>query len=102
MAILPTSLYTGRGAPSPPADPLIKVVPYSDHSSFSELQAFVGTVKPRQIRPIVKNFTGQRSTIAATRRNMAVFEELLDPTPPVSVFVAVCVLICVQRTGKSH
>ena len=28
MAILPTSLYTGRGAPSPPMDPLIKVGSY--------------------------------------------------------------------------
>lgn len=65
----------------------VKVVPYSDHCSFSELWQFVTSVRPRCVRPIVRHFTGDRNTITLSRANMSIFDELLDPTPSVSVLV---------------
>ncbi|KAM7053873.1 5' exonuclease Apollo isoform 1-T1 [Molossus nigricans] len=47
IAILPTS----RKIPS--SHPNIHVIPYSDHSSYSELRAFVTALKPCQVVPIV-------------------------------------------------
>ena len=58
-----------------------QVVPYSDHSSFKELVEFVGVVKPRCIRPIVRSFSGNKSEILSSRCDMSVFDHLLDPTP---------------------
>ena len=43
------------------------------------------SVHPRHVKPIVKSFTGDRSCINALRGDMSVFNDLLDPTPPVSV-----------------
>ncbi|KAM4872020.1 5' exonuclease Apollo [Thomomys bottae] len=47
IAILPTSRKLHRPHPS------VYIVPYSDHSSFSELRAFVAALKPCQVVPIV-------------------------------------------------
>lgn len=83
IAILPTCLFSGAGAPASPSNPNIRVFPYSDHSSYDELRQFVGSVRPRSVQPVVRNFTGERRTIF-TRCNMGVFADLLDPSPPVS------------------
>ena len=61
------------------------MVLYSDHSSFEELRKFVGLIKPRLVRPVVKSFTGEKSSIRAKRSVMAVFDDLLDSVKPVSV-----------------
>uniref|UniRef100_A0A8I3PMW9 5' exonuclease Apollo n=1 Tax=Canis lupus familiaris TaxID=9615 RepID=A0A8I3PMW9_CANLF len=47
IAILPTSRKIHRSHPD------IHIIPYSDHSSFSELQTFVAALKPCQVVPIV-------------------------------------------------
>lgn len=47
IAILPT------GRRIPPLHPDIHVVPYSDHSSYSELRTFVNALKPGQVVGIV-------------------------------------------------
>ncbi|XP_029802979.1 5' exonuclease Apollo isoform X2 [Suricata suricatta] len=47
IAILPTSRKIYRSHPD------IHVIPYSDHSSYSELRAFVAALKPCQVVPIV-------------------------------------------------
>lgn len=53
IAILPTALYTSLDM-EPYADhPDIHVVPYSDHSSYSELIDFVSKIKPKSITPVV-------------------------------------------------
>lgn len=48
IAILPTSrkIYISH--------PDIHIIPYSDHSSYSELRAFVAALKPCQVVPIVR------------------------------------------------
>ncbi|XP_008056571.1 5' exonuclease Apollo [Carlito syrichta] len=47
IAILPTARKIHRSHPG------IHVIPYSDHSSYSELRAFVAALKPCQVVPIV-------------------------------------------------
>ncbi|XP_006213775.1 5' exonuclease Apollo isoform X1 [Vicugna pacos] len=47
IAILPTSRKIYRSHPN------IHIIPYSDHSSYSELRAFVTALKPCQVVPIV-------------------------------------------------
>ncbi|XP_003990545.2 5' exonuclease Apollo [Felis catus] len=48
IAILPTSRKTHSSHPD------IHIIPYSDHSSYSELRAFVAALKPCQVVPIVR------------------------------------------------
>lgn len=48
IAILPTSRRVRRSHPD------IHVVPYSDHSSYSELRAFVAALRPCRVVPIVQ------------------------------------------------
>ncbi|MXQ79563.1 hypothetical protein E5288_WYG006870 [Bos mutus] len=48
IAILPTSRKIYRSHPN------IHVIPYSDHSSYSELRVFVAALKPCQVVPIVR------------------------------------------------
>ncbi|XP_045672783.1 5' exonuclease Apollo isoform X1 [Phyllostomus hastatus] len=48
IAVLPTSRNIHR------AHPNIHVIPYSDHSSYSELRAFVAALRPCQVVPIVR------------------------------------------------
>uniref|UniRef100_A0A8C6DF46 5' exonuclease Apollo n=1 Tax=Moschus moschiferus TaxID=68415 RepID=A0A8C6DF46_MOSMO len=48
IAILPTSRKIYRSHPN------IHVIPYSDHSSYTELRVFVAALKPCQVVPIVR------------------------------------------------
>ncbi|XP_039105050.1 5' exonuclease Apollo isoform X1 [Hyaena hyaena] len=48
IAILPTSRKILRSHPD------IHIIPYSDHSSYAELRAFVAALKPCQVVPIVR------------------------------------------------
>ena len=48
------------------------------------------SVRPRCVRPIVKSFSGDKSCISALRGDMSVFNDLLDPTPPVSARELCC------------
>ena len=47
LAILPT------GRPAVPYHPNVHVVPYSDHSSYRELEDFISALKPAAVVPIV-------------------------------------------------
>ncbi|XP_017653912.1 5' exonuclease Apollo isoform X2 [Nannospalax galili] len=47
IAILPTSRKISSSHPD------VHIIPYSDHSSYSELRAFVGALRPCQVVPIV-------------------------------------------------
>lgn len=65
IAILPTSRKVHS------AHPDIHVVPYSDHSSYSELRAFVRALRPCQVLPIVRR-----------QPCRAYFQDSLGPGPP--------------------
>lgn len=66
IAILPTSRRVRSSHPD------IHVVPYSDHSSYSELRAFVAALRPCRVLPIVSR-----------QPCRAYFQDSLGPPPPV-------------------
>ncbi|NXF90660.1 DCR1B exonuclease, partial [Eubucco bourcierii] len=66
LAILPT------GRPMKITHPNIHLIPYSDHSSFSELCEFVEWLKPCSVIPIVKGDLCQ-----------AYFQKYLNPAPQI-------------------
>lgn len=70
LAILPTS------RPLVSSHPNLFVVPYSDHSSYQELEDFVSALKPTTIVPIVGNHVpGSLSTLLPSRKR----HEILVP-----------------------
>lgn len=63
LAILPTS------RPLVSFHPNVHVVPYSDHSSYQELEDFVSALKPTSIVPIVGNYVpGSLSALVPSRK----------------------------------
>ncbi|XP_036961004.1 5' exonuclease Apollo isoform X2 [Acanthopagrus latus] len=70
LAILPTS------RPLVSFHPSVHVVPYSDHSSYQELEDFVSALKPNSIVPIVGNYVpGSLSALVPSRKR----HEILVP-----------------------
>ncbi|XP_073326983.1 5' exonuclease Apollo [Pagrus major] len=70
LAILPTS------RPLVSFHPDVHVVPYSDHSSYQELEDFVSALKPTSIVPIVGNYVpGSLSALVPSRKR----HEILVP-----------------------
>ncbi|XP_070695870.1 5' exonuclease Apollo [Pempheris klunzingeri] len=70
LAILPTS------RPLVSFHPNVYVVPYSDHSSYQELEDFVSALKPTSLVPIVgKNLPGSLSALVPLRKR----HEILVP-----------------------
>ena len=83
LAILPSALYTGINKEHPYTNSdKVFVVPYSDHSSFSELREFVKQVRPRKIVPIVRGSShGPLGEDMSSRANMSCYKTLLNPEP---------------------
>lgn len=73
LTILPTSILGVMNRQPYIEDQNIFIVPYSDHSSYSELIEFVSKIRPRCVIPIV--------TGAINRQDMTVFQYFLNPTP---------------------
>ncbi|XP_028416031.1 uncharacterized protein LOC114539594 [Dendronephthya gigantea] len=71
IGILPSALYIGRANPFAESDEIF-VVPYSDHSSFSELKAFVAKLRPERIIPVVRK-NGRKDEDSPDRSDMTIF-----------------------------
>ncbi|XP_028410452.1 uncharacterized protein LOC114533064 [Dendronephthya gigantea] len=71
IGILPSALYIGRTNPFEESDEIF-VVPYSDHSSFSELKAFVAKLRPERIIPVVRK-SGRKDEDLPDRSDMTIF-----------------------------
>ena len=80
IAILPTCLYMGKHNPFRNIKEIF-VVPYSDHSSFTELKEFVEVIRPKKVVPIVRKHTGTEAGFSNLRTDMSVFDDRLNPAP---------------------
>lgn len=84
IAILPTALYTGLNGQPYVNQENVFVVPYSDHSSYSELQDFVSRIKPRKIIPIVDGDSrGPFGQSLSDRADMSCLNDYLNLTKPI-------------------
>ena len=77
IAILPTALYFAGGSV---VSTDMFVVPYSDHSSYTELVAFVEHVKPRLIIPIVRRMSNAENLNMSGITDVGHFSRYLDVT----------------------
>lgn len=80
IAILPTSLFEGTENPYRRIEGIF-VVPYSDHSSYTELIEFVGLVQPKKVVPIVHQHRRTGKGSLNLRTHMSCFDDKLDPEP---------------------
>ena len=77
IAIVPTCMFTKQDPPFSYMEEVF-VVPYSLHSSFSELREFVGLLKPKSIVPIVTRHKGIKKGDVNPRMNMNIFQDLIQ------------------------
>eukprot|EP00045_Choanoeca_perplexa_P016616 m.225524 g.225524 ORF g.225524 m.225524 type:complete len:1472 (+) comp17310_c0_seq1:157-4572(+) len=66
----------------------VYTVPYSEHSSFAELRAFVGGVRPTNVIPTVVVGSRNTSSVTRLRKLTGLFEDLVDRTKAAASFVA--------------
>ena len=79
IVILPTALYQGISGQPYANTPEVFVVPYSDHSSYTELCEFVSKLKPACVLPIVKGkVRGPFGVDISSREDMSCFKRYLS------------------------
>ena len=76
IAIIPTGLFSSLESQPYINQINVFIVPYSDHSSYIELQEFVSKVYPRAIFPIVRDSSFMNSNCSFA--DMHNFDDLLD------------------------
>ena len=79
IAILPTAIYCGIDARPFENNDNVFVVPYSDHSSYTELMQFVSFLKPCKILPVVSGSArGPFGVSVMDRADMSRFDKYLN------------------------
>lgn len=81
LAIIPTALYRVLNVNNGLNRSDVFIVPYSDHSSFSELCEFVAAVGPREMIPILTDVKDRLGRTIPERGDMSCFAEYLDKSP---------------------
>ena len=82
IVIIPTALIFGLKERQPYKNAQnIHIIPYSEHSSYSELLTFVGKLKPKRLIPIAMYGRGIFGKDCKDRLNFEAFDKLLDERP---------------------
>lgn len=112
ISIIPTALYVGwkNGPYSSQSKNGMYVVPYSDHSSYSELMEMISALAPHQIYPIVKHWSkaGWWSDLSSPdqtiKADMTVYRHLLSLPPPDPIIIpeSVIQLMCKDALKVLH
>lgn len=103
IAIWPTALFTGLNAQPFCRNDDVFIVPYSDHSSYSELSDFVRFIKPKKIVPVVSASThGPMGCDVSQRANMNCFHHLMSKELMPEVTVPHAVHLWMQGVQVPH
>ncbi|XP_059150068.1 5' exonuclease Apollo-like [Physella acuta] len=80
IAIIPTAIFTGVKVPFVNKGKIF-IVPYSDHSCYTELHEFVAIMRPSKVVPIVTSTRGPRGHDLNERVDMSCFDQFLFRRP---------------------
>jgi len=84
IAIIPTGIYIALASCPFPQRQDVHIIPYSNHSSYEELQQFVSLIEPRKIHPILgPDLKDRLAQSLPNRADMSCFQVTVDDVDPV-------------------
>ncbi|XP_072174758.1 5' exonuclease Apollo-like [Diadema setosum] len=89
IVIIPSAIFGTHRKSILTDHPNVFIIPYSSHSSYSELENFVRRVKPKKIIPVVNPSTSKRGEKCVN--DVSNFDQYLDRSPTHTFSIPQCV-----------